>query len=74
MYLQVLYHRHSFFIITYLMTINKSFLWIYFFPFRIKQEMLHILTIAVRKIIHVCIRNLKQSNIETQRECVSEKE
>ena len=56
------------------MTINKSFLWIYFFPFRIKQKMLHILTIGVRKIIHVCIRNLKQSNIETQRECVSKKE
>ena len=35
--------------------------------------MLHILTIAVRKNIHVCICNLKQSNIETQRECVSKK-
>ena len=26
---------------------------------KLKQEMLHILTIAVREMIHACIRNLK---------------
>ena len=39
--------------------------------FEVKQEMLLILTIAVRKIIHVCIYNLKQSNIDVQQKCIS---
>ena len=34
-----------------------------------KQELLHILTIAVRKIIHSYIRNLKLSNNDNQQEC-----
>ena len=36
--------------------------------------MLHILTIAVGEIIHACIRDLKLSNIDVQREYLSKKE
>ena len=38
---------------------------------QMKQEMLHILTITVRKIIHACICNLKQSDIDVQQEGVN---
>ena len=42
--------------------------------FVIKQEMLHILTMAVREIIHACICNLKEANIDVQLDQLSNKE
>ena len=40
---------------------------------KLKQEIPHILTIAVRRIIHACIRNLKYSNTDVQQKNVSKK-
>ena len=40
---------------------------------KLKQEIPHILTIAVRRTIHACIQNLKYSNTDVQQENVSKK-
>ena len=39
-----------------------------------KQEMLHISTIAIRDTMHACTRNSKQSNIDFQQDHLSKKE
>ena len=38
-----------------------------------KQEMLHVLTIAIKEIVHTCTSNLKYSNIDVQQAYVSKK-
>ena len=44
---------------TFLQNNSGGCFWMLRFPSRFsKQEMLHMLTIAVRKIVHACIRNL----------------
>ena len=44
---------------TFLQNASGGCFWMLRFPSRFsKQEMLHMLTIAVRKIVHACIRNL----------------